>query len=82
MREIVCVTPPSASGSGASSVKLFIDKAEVTSETRYIYTEDPTVSSVEPNWSIIKYVNTISHTLNGSVPNPSEIPHCLLSTQG
>lgn len=78
VREIVCVTPPSASGSGASSVKLFIDKAEVTSDTRYIYTEDPTISSVEPNWSIIKYVNTVSHTLNGSVPNP----HCLLSTQG
>ncbi|KAI2661910.1 Plexin A3 [Labeo rohita] len=45
VREIVCVTPPSASGSGASSVKLFIDKAEVTSDTRYIYTEDPTISS-------------------------------------
>lgn len=81
MREIVCVTPPSASGSGTSSVKLFIDKAEVTSLTHYIYTEDPTISSVEPNWSIIKYVNTISHTLNNSVPNPREIPHCLPSTQ-
>uniref|UniRef100_A0A673MB62 Plexin A3 n=1 Tax=Sinocyclocheilus rhinocerous TaxID=307959 RepID=A0A673MB62_9TELE len=62
VREIVCVTPPSASGSGASSVKLFIDKAEVTSDTRYIYTEDPTVSSVEPNWSIINGSTTLTVT--------------------
>ncbi|CAM4718535.1 unnamed protein product [Leuciscus chuanchicus] len=62
VREIVCVTPPSASGSGASSVKLFIDKAEVTSETRYIYTEDPTISSVEPNWSIINGSTTLTVT--------------------
>uniref|UniRef100_A0A671MH69 Plexin A3-like n=1 Tax=Sinocyclocheilus anshuiensis TaxID=1608454 RepID=A0A671MH69_9TELE len=62
VREIVCVTPLSASGSGASSVKLFIDKAEVTSDTRYIYTEDPTVSSVEPNWSIINGSTTLTVT--------------------
>uniref|UniRef100_A0A8C1Z9T3 Plexin A3 n=1 Tax=Cyprinus carpio TaxID=7962 RepID=A0A8C1Z9T3_CYPCA len=62
VREIVCVTPPSASGSGASSVKLFIDKAEVTSDTRYIYTEDPTISSVEPNWSIINGSTTLAVT--------------------
>ncbi|XP_016127150.1 plexin A3 [Sinocyclocheilus grahami] len=62
VREIVCMTPPSASGSGASSVKLFIDKAEVTSDTRYIYTEDPTVSSVEPNWSIINGSTTLTVT--------------------
>lgn len=63
MREIVCVTPPSASGSGASSIKLFVDKAEVVGETRYIYTEDPTISNVEPNWSIIKYENKRTLTL-------------------
>ncbi|XP_073675973.1 plexin A3 [Garra rufa] len=62
VREIVCVTPPSASGSGASSLKLFIDKAEVTSDTRYIYTEDPTISSVEPNWSIINGSTTLTVT--------------------
>lgn len=63
MREIVCVTPPSASGSGASSVRLLVDKAEVTGETRFIYTEDPTISNVEPNWSIIKYENKHTHLL-------------------
>uniref|UniRef100_A0AAY4DKL1 Sema domain-containing protein n=1 Tax=Denticeps clupeoides TaxID=299321 RepID=A0AAY4DKL1_9TELE len=53
-REIVCVTPPSVSGSVPSAIKLFIDKAEIVSpDTRYIYTEDPTVSTIEPNWSIV-----------------------------
>lgn len=54
MQEIVCVTPASASGPGASSIKLFIDKAEISSDLRYIYTDDPSVVSIEPNWSIIK----------------------------
>uniref|UniRef100_A0A8C1PTG6 Plexin-A3 n=1 Tax=Cyprinus carpio TaxID=7962 RepID=A0A8C1PTG6_CYPCA len=62
VREIVCVTPPSASGSGTSSVKLLIDKAEVTSATHYIYSEDPTISSVEPNWSIINGSTTLTVT--------------------
>ncbi|TRY72813.1 hypothetical protein DNTS_009514 [Danionella cerebrum] len=53
VREIVCVTPTSASGSGASSIRLLIDKAEVTSDTRFIYTEDPSIGSIDPNWSII-----------------------------
>lgn len=54
MHEIVCVTPASALGTGPSSIKLFIDKAEISSDLRYIYTEDPSVLSIEPNWSIIK----------------------------
>ncbi|KAG9332705.1 hypothetical protein JZ751_014804 [Albula glossodonta] len=63
MREIVCVTPPSQSGSGPSPIKLFIDKAEVTSaETRYLYTEDPTITNVEPNWSIVNGSTSITIT--------------------
>lgn len=54
MREIVCVTPASVSGSGAASIKLFIDRAEISSDLQYIYTEDPTITTIEPNWSIIK----------------------------
>lgn len=54
MHEIVCVTPASALSSGAVSIKLFIDKAEINSDLRYIYTEDPSILSIEPNWSIIK----------------------------
>lgn len=54
-REIICITPASVSGSGPASIRLMIDKAEVTSsETKYVYTEDPTITSIEPNWTILK----------------------------
>ncbi|XP_062855302.1 plexin A3 [Trichomycterus rosablanca] len=53
MQEIVCMTPASAQGTGASSIKLFIDRAEINSDLRYMYTEDPTISSIEPSWSIV-----------------------------
>ncbi|XP_058873462.1 plexin A3 isoform X2 [Acipenser ruthenus] len=56
---VVCVAPASSSGPGPTAVKLFIDKAEVTnSEVAYHYSEDPTVSKIEPDWSIF----------NGSTP--------------
>ncbi|XP_058873044.1 LOW QUALITY PROTEIN: plexin A3-like [Acipenser ruthenus] len=56
---VVCVAPASSSGPGPAAVRLLIDKAEVTnSEVVYHYSEDPTVSSVEPAWSIF----------NGSTP--------------
>ncbi|XP_046895788.1 plexin A3 [Hypomesus transpacificus] len=62
-REIVCVTPASQSGSGPASIRLLIDKAEVTStEIRYIYTEDPTILSIEPNWSIVNGSTLITVT--------------------
>uniref|UniRef100_A0A8C7DPH5 Plexin A3 n=1 Tax=Oncorhynchus kisutch TaxID=8019 RepID=A0A8C7DPH5_ONCKI len=62
-RDIVCVTPSSLSGSGPASLKLLIDKAEVTSsDTRYIYTEDPTISSIEPSWSIVNGSTLITVT--------------------
>ena len=54
-REIICITPASLSGSGPAPIRLMIDRAEVTSsETKYVYTEDPTISSIEPNWTILK----------------------------
>ncbi|XP_060788388.1 plexin A3 [Neoarius graeffei] len=62
MQEIVCVTPASASGPGASSIKLFIDKAEISSDLRYIYTDDPSVVSIEPNWSIINGSTSLTVT--------------------
>ncbi|KAB5567206.1 hypothetical protein PHYPO_G00230120 [Pangasianodon hypophthalmus] len=62
MHEIVCVTPASALGSGASSIKLFIDKAEISSDLRYIYTEDPSILSIDPNWSIINGSTSLTVT--------------------
>lgn len=54
-REIICITPASLSGTGPTAIRLMIDRAEVTSfDTKYIYTEDPTITSIEPNWTILK----------------------------
>uniref|UniRef100_A0A8D3DU16 Plexin A3 n=1 Tax=Scophthalmus maximus TaxID=52904 RepID=A0A8D3DU16_SCOMX len=62
-REIICITPASLSGSGPAPIRLMIDKAEVTSsETKYIYTEDPTISSIEPNWTILNGSTVITVT--------------------
>ncbi|KAG5838863.1 hypothetical protein ANANG_G00228160 [Anguilla anguilla] len=62
-RDIVCVTPPSQSGSGPSPIRLRIDKAEVTSaDTRYLYTDDPTIANIEPNWSIMNGSTSITVT--------------------
>ncbi|XP_061112852.1 plexin A3 [Conger conger] len=62
-RDIVCVTPPSQAGSGPSPIRLQIDKAEVTSvETRYLYTDDPTITNIEPNWSIMNGSTAITVT--------------------
>nr|XP_023682466.1 plexin-A3 [Paramormyrops kingsleyae] len=61
MKDIVCVTPPSTSGSTSSPIRLFIDKAEITStNTIYFYTEDPTVGGIEPTWSIVNGSTTIT----------------------
>lgn len=55
-REIVCITPGSQSGPGPASIRLMIDRAEVTNpDTKYSYSEDPTISGVEPSWTILKY---------------------------
>lgn len=55
MHEIVCITPPAPTPGGHASIKLFIDKAEITNpDVRYSYSEDPTIATIEPNWSIVK----------------------------
>ncbi|KAM3872282.1 LOW QUALITY PROTEIN: plexin A3 [Diretmus argenteus] len=62
-RDIVCITPASLSGSGPAPIRLMIDRAEVTSsETKYIYTEDPTVTNIEPNWTILNGSTVITVT--------------------
>uniref|UniRef100_A0A7N8WZ62 Plexin A3 n=1 Tax=Mastacembelus armatus TaxID=205130 RepID=A0A7N8WZ62_9TELE len=62
-REIICITPASLSGSGPAPIRLMIDRAEVmSSETKYIYTEDPTISSIEPNWTILNGSTVITVT--------------------
>ncbi|XP_039655380.1 plexin A3 [Perca fluviatilis] len=62
-REIICITPASLSGSGPAPIRLMIDRAEVTSsETKYVYTEDPTITGIEPNWTILNGSTLITVT--------------------
>ncbi|XP_031698178.1 plexin A3-like, partial [Anarrhichthys ocellatus] len=62
-REIICITPASPSGSGPAPIRLMIDRAEVTSsEIKYVFTEDPTISSIEPNWTILNGSTVITVT--------------------
>lgn len=52
----MCITPGSLSGPGPASIRLMIDRAEVTNpDAKYSYSEDPTISGVEPSWTILKY---------------------------
>uniref|UniRef100_A0A3Q4GZY2 Plexin A3 n=1 Tax=Neolamprologus brichardi TaxID=32507 RepID=A0A3Q4GZY2_NEOBR len=62
-REIVCITPSSTSGTGEAPIRLKIDRAEVTStDTKYTYTDDPTITSIEPNWTILNGSTLITVT--------------------
>lgn len=56
-RDVVCITPASMQGTVSAPVHLMIDKAEVTNtEINYTYTEDPTITGIEPSWTILKSV--------------------------
>uniref|UniRef100_A0A8C6PW23 Plexin A3 n=1 Tax=Nothobranchius furzeri TaxID=105023 RepID=A0A8C6PW23_NOTFU len=62
-REIVCISPTSGTGTGPTPIRLMIDRAEVTnSDISYTYTEDPTISSIEPNWTILNGSTVITVT--------------------
>uniref|UniRef100_A0A3P9LQN9 Plexin-A1 n=2 Tax=Oryzias latipes TaxID=8090 RepID=A0A3P9LQN9_ORYLA len=51
-REMVCVSP-AGMAAGAASVLVDIDDAELRNpEVKFIYTEDPTILRIEPDWSI------------------------------
>uniref|UniRef100_A0A3B3ZTW5 Plexin-A3 n=1 Tax=Periophthalmus magnuspinnatus TaxID=409849 RepID=A0A3B3ZTW5_9GOBI len=62
-REIICITPASLPGTGPAPIRLMIDRAEVTNpDTKYIYTEDPTIINIEPNWTILNGSTVITVT--------------------
>ncbi|XP_012668650.1 plexin-A3 isoform X3 [Otolemur garnettii] len=51
---IVCITPVSTLGPSQAPITLAIDRANVSSPgVIYTYTQDPTVTHLEPTWSII-----------------------------
>lgn len=52
---IVCISPVSTLGPSQASITLAIDRANISSPgVLYTYTQDPTVTRLEPTWSIIK----------------------------
>lgn len=52
---IVCISPVSTLGPSQAPITLAIDHANISSTgVIYTYTQDPTVTHLEPTWSIIK----------------------------
>ncbi|XP_067834818.1 plexin A3-like, partial [Heptranchias perlo] len=65
LREIVCITSASLSGPGTSFITVNIDRAEISNIAQsYVYVEDPTVTRVEPDWTIVNGNTTL--TITGS----------------
>nr|XP_015299756.2 plexin-A3 isoform X6 [Macaca fascicularis] len=53
-KAIVCISPVSTLGPSQAPITLAIDRANISSPgVLYTYTQDPTVTHLEPTWSII-----------------------------
>ncbi|XP_026955651.1 plexin-A3 isoform X6 [Sagmatias obliquidens] len=62
---IVCISPVSTLGPSQASITLAIDRANISSPgVLYTYTQDPTVTRLEPTWSIIN--GSTSITVSGT----------------
>uniref|UniRef100_A0A4W3KHB7 Plexin-A1 n=1 Tax=Callorhinchus milii TaxID=7868 RepID=A0A4W3KHB7_CALMI len=52
-KQIVCVTSSSTQGIGPAAIAVSINRARlVNPNVKYNYTEDPTISRIEPEWTI------------------------------
>uniref|UniRef100_A0A8C1WGQ1 Plexin A4 n=1 Tax=Cyprinus carpio TaxID=7962 RepID=A0A8C1WGQ1_CYPCA len=49
---ITCRSHPSVQGYGNVSVSVFVDKAHIHKDLKFEYVEDPTITKLEPEWSI------------------------------
>uniref|UniRef100_A0A8C2K3S2 Plexin A4 n=1 Tax=Cyprinus carpio TaxID=7962 RepID=A0A8C2K3S2_CYPCA len=49
---ITCRSHPSMQGYGNVSVSVFVDKAHIHKDLKFEYVEDPTITKLEPEWSI------------------------------
>lgn len=52
---LTCRTHASLNGYGNVSVSVNIDKAHLQKDLRFEYVEDPTITKIEPEWSIYRY---------------------------
>ncbi len=53
---ITCRSHASIQGYGNVSVSVFVDKAHIHKDLKFEYVEDPTVTKLEPEWSIFRCV--------------------------
>ncbi|TTG93067.1 Plexin-A4 [Bagarius yarrelli] len=49
---ITCQSHASTQGTGAVTVSVYVDKAHIHKDLQFEYVEDPTITKLEPEWSI------------------------------
>ncbi|XP_038638490.1 plexin A3-like [Scyliorhinus canicula] len=60
-KEIVCVTSASLTGPGSAFITVNIDRAEISNIAQsYVYVEDPTITRVDPEWTIANGNTTLA----------------------
>lgn len=52
---LTCRTHASLHGIGNVSVSVSIDRAHLQKDLQFEYVEDPTITKIEPEWSIFRY---------------------------
>lgn len=53
---LTCRTHASLHGYGNVSVSVSIDRAHLQKDLRFEYVEDPSITKIEPEWSIYRYL--------------------------
>lgn len=61
---LTCRTHASLQGYGNVSVSVSIDRAHLQKDLRFEYVEDPTITKIEPEWSIYRYGTTQTHNVS------------------
>ena len=51
---LTCRSHASLNGYGNVSVSVSVDKAHLQKDQRFEYVEDPTITKIEPEWSIFR----------------------------
>lgn len=72
---LTCRTHASLHGYGNVSVSVSIDRAHLQRDLRFEYVEDPTITKIEPEWSIYRYGARVQLQKKISIQN--QIVYCL-----
>uniref|UniRef100_A0A672LPE0 Plexin-A4-like n=1 Tax=Sinocyclocheilus grahami TaxID=75366 RepID=A0A672LPE0_SINGR len=78
---ITCRSHASMQGYGNVSVSVFVDKAHIHKDLKFEYVEDPTITKLEPEWSIFRCVCTTKPVKTGLLgKQPIMLPQNLPTT--